>query len=283
MHPYRHPKNEPTRVAGRRAWGGRRAFTLVEVVLAIGIAIGVMVVALYFYHQASQLRAQLIEQSEQISETRLLMERITLDLRVAHAQPLLTFQGSNAFLRFAMLNVPAVGAGLSDSNAPGSRRATDLSVVAYEVGSVLQGTNRLVTGIHRTERPFQVFGGSATPPLALSTNLAGSEGVLETHHRLGRPITERVRYLSFGFWDGVGWKDRWASTRLPQAVRLTMGWKPLANGATEGDYGGELFRRVVVLPGYGVTPEAENDLLGTRNLEEGGLDEPDEGLFLPTQ
>ena len=282
MHPYPpQPHKDPPHVPGGRAWAGRRGFTLVEVVLAIGIAIGLMVVALYFYHQASQLRAQLIEQSEQISETRLLMERITLDLRVAHAQPILAFQGSNAFLRFAVLNAPAAGAGMTGSNGPVSRRVTDLSVVAYEVGSVLQGTNRVITGIHRTERPFQIFGGSGTPPLALSTNLAGRDGMVETH-RLGRPITERVRYLSFGFWDGVVWKDRWASSRLPQAVRLTLGWKSLADGATEGDYGGELFRRVVVLPGYGASSEAENELLGSGNRGEGGLDEPDEGLYLPT-
>ena len=51
-----------------------RAFTLVEVILAISIAIGILVVALYFYSQATNLRAQLLEEADRISSIRLVMD-----------------------------------------------------------------------------------------------------------------------------------------------------------------------------------------------------------------
>ena len=40
----------------------RRAFTLVEVVLAILIISGIMTVLLYFYHRAAQVRQAALEQ-----------------------------------------------------------------------------------------------------------------------------------------------------------------------------------------------------------------------------
>ena len=54
----------------------RHAFTLIEVVLAISIAIGIMLVLLFFYNQAATLRVQLVQQAERLSTIRLLMDRI---------------------------------------------------------------------------------------------------------------------------------------------------------------------------------------------------------------
>lgn len=256
-------------------------FTLVEVVLAIAIAIGILTVALYFHHQSAQLRGQLIDQSEQIAATRLLMERLTTDLRTACSQPQVTFVGSNTFLRFAKLNVSSPSRG-SNSNQVPTAVGSDLTVVSYEVGSALKGTNLVITGIHRTEQPFQTFVGSQSSVLTVGTNTAVFDGFAPTN-RVRRPITDRVHYLSLGYWDGFGWKERWSSSHLPQAVRITMGWSALAEGATEAEYGGELFRRVVVLPGYGASPESREDLLGPSLRGEVGPDNPDEGLYLPSQ
>src|SRR5439155_8813829 len=64
-----------------------RGFTLVEVILAIGIAIGILMVALYLHSQATNLRAQLLRESERIAAMRLVMERLTSELRNAFAQP----------------------------------------------------------------------------------------------------------------------------------------------------------------------------------------------------
>jgi type II secretory pathway pseudopilin PulG len=72
---------------------GARAFTLVEVILAISIAIGILVVALFFHSQASHLRAQLLDESDRIAAIRLVMERLTAELRSAFEQPQYGFTG----------------------------------------------------------------------------------------------------------------------------------------------------------------------------------------------
>lgn len=254
---------------------------MVEVVLAIAIAIGILTVALYFHHQSAQLRGQLIDQSEQIAATRLLMERLTTDLRTAYSQPQVPFVGSNTFLRFARLNVSSSSLGNS-SNQLTSALGSDVTVVSYEVGSALKGTNLVITGIHRAEQPFQNFASAQISERLVGTNTVVMEGFTQTN-RVRRPITDRVHYLSFGYWDGFGWRERWSSSRLPQAVRITLGWSALAEGASEAEYGGELFRRVVVLPGYGASMESREDLLGPSPRGEVGPDNPDEGLYLPSQ
>src|SRR5947199_3692942 len=80
----------------------RRAFTLIEVVLAIGIAIGIMLVLLFFYNQAANLRAQLMQEAERLSTVRLLMDRITMELRTSrpHAFFEATFIGDTNFMQF---------------------------------------------------------------------------------------------------------------------------------------------------------------------------------------
>src|SRR5690242_975787 len=86
----------------RRSVKARRAFTLVEVVLAIVIALGILVVLLFFYQQATNLRTQAIEQTERISAVRLLMDRITSELRTAVAGSMVgsTLVGTSNSIQF---------------------------------------------------------------------------------------------------------------------------------------------------------------------------------------
>jgi type II secretory pathway pseudopilin PulG len=61
----------------------RAGFTLLEVILALGIAIGLLTVVLFFYQQAAQARSQILEESSRMTALRLLLDRITSDLRTA--------------------------------------------------------------------------------------------------------------------------------------------------------------------------------------------------------
>ena len=80
------------------------AFTLVEVILAIAIATGLLVIALTFYQQATELRGQILVESERISVIRLVSDRLTADLRQAHpvagdAESFVGGSGSDRFPR----------------------------------------------------------------------------------------------------------------------------------------------------------------------------------------
>lgn len=106
------------RVEKRRGAGWRRGgvgggasagFTLVEVILAIGIATGILIVALVFYNQAAHLRSQLIDEAERLSAVRLVMDRIAGDLRTAFGQPQVGFTGTSDSMIFVTARAPDLG------------------------------------------------------------------------------------------------------------------------------------------------------------------------------
>jgi type II secretory pathway component PulJ len=85
------------------------AFTLLEVVLAITIAIAILVVALAFHQQATTLRGALLEESERLAAVRQVMDRLSADLRVAPVHLQFGFTGSSNSLRFISTGLMLMG------------------------------------------------------------------------------------------------------------------------------------------------------------------------------
>ncbi len=227
--------NETRRVA---------AFTLVEVVLAIVIAVGILVVALFFYQQASNFRDQLLEESERISTARLLMEKMTTEFRTAHnatsfRQPL---RGSSNSVQFIRTDVPSLadwrGGILGRSIEP----ETDLKLVSYRLDAA-DSTN--VTGLIRSEQP-----------LVDLRKVTEDGGFVETNSPANpEPVflTKSIRFLQFRYWNGSDWQETWNAPELPKAVEVSLAAEP-APEITEGEtnaYPAEVFRRVICLPATG--------------------------------
>ena len=213
---------------------GRAAFTLVEVILAIAIATGILVVALSFYQQAAGLRGQILEASDRISAIRLLMDRLTTELRSTRAHDWEGFTGDAASLRFVRTEA------LSPAAWTRAQPCTDLKLITYGVTTGLDGTNTIITGITRAERSvIEPRQGRAATTLdaAPSTNT-----VVE-------PLTDAIRFLHFRFWDGSAWLDSWADVVPPLAVEVSFGIEPQPDDALPEEYPFEVFRRVVLLPG----------------------------------
>lgn len=218
-----------------------RAFTLIEVILAIGIAIGILAVGLYFHSQATNLRAQLLLESDRISAIRLVMDRLTTELRNAFAQPQYGFMGDATSLRFVTAEAPSPAAAHAFALRAAPR--ADLRLVTYGLSKNIEGTNQLVTGLARTEELLLERPGApnalATPLTADSTN-APAMGV--------ELLTDAIRFLRVWYWDGYGWSATWDSDQLPRGVEVTLGAEALAADASPADYAGEFFRRVIYLP-----------------------------------
>ena len=75
--------------ARRLGLGPRAAFTLVEIILAIGLATGLLLVAMTFYYQATNMRGQVLHELDQVSTIRLVLDRLAGDLRTAQAEILI--------------------------------------------------------------------------------------------------------------------------------------------------------------------------------------------------
>jgi len=212
----------------------RGAFTLIEVVLAIGIAIGIMLVLLFFYNQAANLRAQLMQEAERLSTVRLLMDRITMELRTSrpHAFFEATFIGDTNFMQFPRTELVSDAAWKTGERV--SSAQTDLRLVRY---SMITDTNA-AAGLYREEEPL----------VETRTVRSASPTVDVAPPKPPEPLSEEVRYLHFRYWDGAKWLESWNGTKMPFGVEISLGFEPPV-ADEQGNISGEVFRRVVYLPG----------------------------------
>jgi type II secretory pathway pseudopilin PulG len=219
------------------------AFTLVEVLLAVGILAGLLVVVLYFYQQAAQLRTELLLDTERSSSARLLMERLTGELRAArshtfYAVPLV---GDATYLQFITTDLPSQTAWAGEHLGRVSRPETDLKLISYRREVSREDTN--LVGIARSEEPLVEL---RTPGFNESTIVAQSSG---TNKPDSVVVTEAFPFVRFRYWDGQAWTESWNNTFLPSAVEVTLGSEPLPTEVEPADYPSEVFRRVIYLPG----------------------------------
>ncbi len=61
-------------------------------------------------------------------------------------------------------------------------------------------------------------------------------------------LTEHVKFIRLQYWDGSEWQDSSSSTNLPQAIRISLGTKPLPDDTAVEDYPFETVSRVVAIP-----------------------------------
>lgn len=272
------------------------AFTLIEVLLAVGVATALLLAALFFYRQAAQLRADILASSTQLAALRLVLDQLATDLRAAVPAPGRSFIGGPASLEFARFAPPpdSPATAALTNLAPNPPRAPLESVV---LSTLIQqdGTNLVVQGISRRTQPLAPQpSGSANPradtnapALALETTLAAanpdsspspdplspalasaspdasnapdaSTNAPAAPPAQGSPLLP-VRFLLLRYWNGLDWQDSWFSPAPPQGVEVTLGLEPLPNDMPPEAYPHERFTRVIFIPA-GQRPQPTNNL-----------------------
>lgn len=226
-----------------------KAFTLVEVILAVGIIAGLLVVVLFFYQQAAQLRTELLVDAERSSSARLLMERLTAELRTARTHtfyetPLV---GDSTYLQFIAVDLPSQTDWTGERLGRVSRPESDLKLVSY--GAEVSPADTNILGLARAEEPLVELRRDAAD--ATETNKSNS--IL---------ITDAFRFIRFRYWDGYDWLESWNETWLPKGVEVTLGSEPMPADFESEEYPYEVFRRVIYLPGSaGIDDDMFFDLL----------------------
>lgn len=270
---------------GQQRAGAQGGFTLLEVILAIFIVMGMLTVVLYFYQQAARLRTDVLVRTDEVAGFRLLMDRMTTELRQAFAGDALTggltgTSNSISFLREAM---PDLSSWSGDDETNVVQPSWDLARISYSLRSSMDPTN--VLGVERVEEPLL-----EAVPEAVSTEEAVAEteaidwmffeglGTEDKPEATEAPpeepeelpsgrsmLAEQVRFLRFRFWDGQEWLESWAGSGLPAGVEISLGAAALPAETIPEEYPDELYRRVVYLPGSGA-------LAGAGSAE--GLEKP---------
>lgn len=238
------------------------AFTLVEVVLAILIISGIMLVLLYFYQRAAETREAAMKETEFISTTRLFLEQLTTELRAARVIPeeAIGFNGTSNSISFVCTGLPQGARWIVSTNEPPvNQPLTDLKLVRYRL---ITGTNSFETlGIDRKEEWIINPSAVTAPVEEVVTDVLGIETtniVAETSSTnlsstnqiqlAAPPLTELIRFIQFRYWDGHEWIDSWGGTDLPAGVEVSLGRDPMPREDTGESYPYEIFRRVIYLP-----------------------------------
>jgi len=217
--------------------------TLLEVVLAVTLTVALMGSVLAFYSLAMDVRKSVSADMQAISSRRLIMDRITSELRAAVVLPFLGMgmEGEADQIRFIVAALPgpaawAVRKTTEDPIPP----EQDLRLVGYRLRTFENEQHEQV--IENLERTCQKI-------IAVETAEEGEE--IET-----AAIGPDIKFLYFRYWDcdAQGWTASWAGSGLPGAVEITIGAEPLPEKTDPGDYPYPVHRRVVYLPGGARAP-----------------------------
>lgn len=237
----------------RHPVSGARGFTLLEVLLAVGIAGALLAVALFFYRQATVFRDSVLGEMGRVGAARQVMRRLATELTCL-APEAGALRGTSFDIEFAFASVLS-----GDPADDGLRRVRyalpepDLTVdPEAEPGRLQRQETRLTT---------EDAGEAGTPETDLVTFgslLAESE---EPPPPAGRATIAEVGYFRLRYWDGVEWREDWNAAEPPLGVEVTLGFEPLDPETAPEDYPHEVFRRLIALP---VTGPAEVATDGAR-------------------
>ena len=219
------------------------AFTLLEVLLAVAIAAGMLAIVLFFYTQAANLRVQLFYETSRISAARLLLDRLTTEL--SNARRCTSFQiglhGGTDRIEFVRLDVPNSLWWTNSLDAASMTPSSPFRLIRYAALRSLGGTN--ISGLTRSEEPLvkksiePAEEGEVSPTNSIPT-------------RRSPAVIEQFQFIRFRYWNGTSWLDSWAAPELPYGVEVSLGAEPLPDGTSPDEYPYELFRRTIYLSGH---------------------------------
>lgn len=232
----------------------RQGFTLVEVILAIGISVGILVVALVFYNQAANLRNQLLAEAENVSSIRLAMDRLSLELQTAFLTPQQGFVGTADSMEFTTSGALDPKAWNRTRSGRSEGPVTDLKLVSYRVVfSIDEGANLVVDGLERSEEPLVIgarravvtnsaeMAGLSMPGMTNRPGTGSGSNALAagstTNQNQGDLLNRSIRQARFRYWGGGQWVENWNQAGLPQGVEITFSPEPAPVDSSASEVG----------------------------------------------
>jgi len=227
-----------------------RGFTLIEVVLAVALSIGLITTALWFYRHAGDVRLTVSAAANEIATRRQIMERITMDLRNAVALPgqAGAMDGSTDRVSFITASLPSRSVWtpqkLTEAPPPAEQ---DLRQVSY--GLLVYEDEQGVRHIAGLESQVQ--------------KLLSPKVIEEGQQIQSTLMSPRFRFVRFQYWDGTQWQIEWKEKPTPPlAVEIVIGEQEWPEGEDPLLYSHEMIRRVVFLPSGAPTSQSGTIIQG---------------------
>jgi type II secretory pathway component PulJ len=216
------------------------AFTLLEVILAVALSVGVVGAMFALYLHGVGVRDRVQDELDLLLTQRLTMDRMTSELRGAmefkYLQIGLEGDAEQATWTTTVMPGPEVWDQRVATDAPPPPRS-DVQLVGYRLRiETDQQGRKVVTGLERL-----------CQRVLLAEIVTEAEDEKDQNAEIQvELITPAIRYLRYRYWDGQDWVDSWEGGNLPGAVEITLGPTPLDD--PNGEPAGPLARRVVHIP-----------------------------------
>lgn len=260
---------------GRRPWG----FTLLEVVLAVGLVVLLTGGVYAFYQLTLVARDDVRREGQVVFAQRRAMDLMAAELESAMVYPffMMGLRGQSEQVDFIRTAVPSRAVffseellSFSDSWDSDSGRAArawepehDVQMVTYrlnryededgaeQIGGVECTRLRAIAAQVSEERVEESGRRRRTSRTGTSRSQpedADTPGVATVRVKL---LTEHVKFLNLRYWDGAAWVESWDQGELPPAVMIEMGAEPLPEDLLAEEYPFDKITRVVAIPaGY---------------------------------
>ena len=193
----------------------RSGFTLLEVVLAIGLIVSLMGSAIWFTQHIAAARDKISNKTKEIVSRRALMQRITRELRCTMNMGKLGLglTGGADNVAFVTTSLPGrsvwVDRNILDQPIPPE---TDIQLVTYRQAiREDEDGEEYVAGIERTCQKL--------------LDAPEAEEGKNIHVAM---LTDKLKYLRLAYYDGSAWTRSWTSDQgLPLAIEVTLGDEPV--------------------------------------------------------
>jgi len=214
----------------------RPGFTLLEVVLAVGLTLGLLVAMFGFYRHTIRVKTVVTTEVERVSAVRAVMQMLTRELRSAFVVRFLGqgLDGAVGRIRVASVTVPSgavwIEQGVTETSPLPPQH--DVQIVGYRLRYVeTEEGDLVVVGLQR----------SCQTVLTARETEEGKEIDVAL-------VTPHVRFLRLRYWGGAAWDESWQGNDLPSAVEIVLGFDPLPEDVEPADYPYTTYRRVVAIP-----------------------------------
>ena len=262
----------------------RTAFTLLEVLFAVVIAAGLLATAMYFYHKSTRFRSDLILEMERIASARLILNRMSTELRSTLHHPVLNigFKGGSNWVEFLKTEIPSEASwAMSTENSSSSAYPeAGYRLIRYELAM----KNVIDTGLDNAANRemienLNLDNNSDGAPGGDFPSLKQGDAIDRTERRLLTAkastnslatvriepvrITDQLKYMQLRYLNNGNWAENWGGPNPPAGIEISLGIDPLSVTNLLEEYTNHVYRRIVRIPTSiaSITPPNETNLV----------------------
>ena len=267
------------------------AFTLLETLLAVVIATGLLSTAMYFYQQSGKFRNDLILENERIASARLILNKMSSELRstLTHPRLMVGLKGGSNWVEFLKTATPSKGSWMSSTETQSpSYPETGYRLIRYQLAmkslisdsldneanrEMLENLNLNKNGAANEEdNSVLAKQGDAIDRIErrlltskVSTNTTAIVNIDPVR------ITDQLKYMQFRYLNNGSWSYQWSGPNPPQGIEISLGIEPLSATNLLEEYTNHVFRSILRIQTQSQQPQN----VSTNNVD---LEEPIESL-----